>query len=260
MRAVTFEVIDGIKIVRAIGEPTIDPELTRREIRERLERSDEYRAFDRAYLVCSGLVDASPSEIEAAKTQLLEGLDPIVELRNSITEASRIYFYVPGEANVADDYAEQLLFELAELKPRELLAIDGEVIADERGRRAWTREGERWEYLTIARLGEQLPDGYRWHEDLSPEELDEVRAQMDRERIEAMSEDERRARAMEEIDAALDSLVQRHMRAQIRGDDSALAELRGTFESASARIFQRYNLSEVQDGERTENIERAADG
>lgn len=73
MKSVTFEVIDGIKIVRAIGEPTIDPELTRREIRERLERSDDYKAFSRAYLVCSGLVDASPSEIEAAKLQLLEG-------------------------------------------------------------------------------------------------------------------------------------------------------------------------------------------
>lgn len=270
MKAIAYEVVDGYSIVKSIGEPTIDPELTKREARKVLERSEEYKTFDRAYRVCSGLEDATEAETAAAKVQLFKVLDDVVELRKVVTKNNPVYFSVPGETNVLDNHAELLRKALSELKDRELLTLDGKVINDERGRRAWRLEDSgRWDYMTIARLGEKLPEGYRWDEDLSPVELHAIREQMDRDRIEAMSADERRTRAESEIDAALDAIVRRHLRSQIRGDGGAHDNLRATYEQAAAQIYERYNItsdttsstSEASDDERGrgENASRAGD-
>jgi hypothetical protein len=262
MRAIAYEVIDGYSIVRSIGEPTIDPELTKREARKALERSEEYKTFDRAYRVCSGLEDATEAETLAAKVQLFKVLDYVVDLRRTITKNNPVYFQVPGETNVLDNHAELLRKALSELKDRELLTLDGKVISDERGRRAWKLEDSgRWDYMTIAKLGEKLPEYYRWNEDLSPVELHAIREQMDRDRIEAMSPDERRGRAESEVDAALDAIVRRHLRAQIKGEDTTNSNLRTLYEQATQQIYAHYNLlgdatSEVTGDGRKENVER----
>lgn len=243
MKAIAYEIIDGIKVVRAIGEPTIDPELTKREARKRLEKSEEYKTFDHAYRVCSGMIEAGEEEIAAAKIQIFKILESIIELRKSITRDNPVYFPIPGEANVDDNHADRLREALAGLKGHELLTLDGVVITDDRGRRAWAREDSgRWVYTTITRLGDPLPDGYRWSEDLDQAELVEIRDQMEEDRIEAMSVDERRARADGEIDAALDAIVRRHMRAQIKGEGASQDELRSAYEEASMRILARYKL------------------
>lgn len=263
MKSIAYEVIDGYSIVRSIGEPTIDPELTKREARKVLERSEEYKTFDRAYRVCSGLEDATEAETMAAKVQLFKVLDDVVELRRVVTKNNPVYFQVPGETNALDNHAELLRKALSELKDRELLTLDGKVISDERGRRAWKLEDSgRWDYMTIAKLGEKLPEGYRWNEDLSPVELNAIREQMDRDRIEAMSVDERRARAESEIDAALDAIVRRHLRAQIKGEDTTNGNLRAMYEQATQQICDRYQLindatSEASGDERKEDPERS---
>lgn len=272
MKAIAYEVIDGYSVVRAIGDPTIDPELTKREARKVLERSEEYKTFDRAYRVCSGFEDATEAEAVAAKIQLLKVLDDVIELRKSVVRDNPVYFQVPGETNVLDSHAELLRKALSELKDHELLTLDGKTVLDERGRRAWTLEDSgRWDYLTISKLGEKLPANYRWSEDLSPVELNAIREQMDRDRIEAMTPDERRARADGEIDAALDSIVRRHLRAQIKGESETSDSLRTLYEQATQQIYERYgltddltssaNTSEVQsDDGRKEDPERASDG
>jgi hypothetical protein len=262
MKAIAYEVIDGYSIVRSIGEPTIDPELTKREARKCLERSKEYKTFDRAYRVCSGLEDATEAETAAAKVQLLKVLEDVIELRKTITKNNPVFFPVAGETNVLDNHAELLRKALSELKDRELLTLDGKVISDERGRRAWTlQDSGRWDYMTISKIGEKLPEGYRWNEDLSPVELHAIREQMDRDRIEAMSVDERRARAESEVDAALDAIVRRHLRSQIKGEDTTSDNLRTMYEQATQQIYAHYNLlddttSEVTGDERKENVER----
>lgn len=244
MKAIAYEVIDGYTIVRSIGEPTIDPELTKREARKCLERSEEYKTFDRAYRVCSGLEDATEAETMAAKVQLFKVLDDVVELRRVITRNNPVYFQVPGETNVLDNHADLLRKALAGLKDHELLTLDGKIVLDERGQRAW-RFGEdgRWDYMTIARLGEKLPEGYRLSDSLSPVEIDAIREQVDRDRIEAMSLDERKTRAESEIDAALDAIVRRHLRAQIKGEGETRDNLRVLYEQAAAQIYERYGLT-----------------
>lgn len=269
MKAIAYEVIDGYSVVKSIGEPTIDPELTKQEARKRLEKSEEYRTFDRAYRVCAGLDDATAEEIAAAKTKLFKVLEDIVKLRQEIAKSDPVYFPVPGETNVLDNRADALRKALAELKDHQLLTLDGKIVADERGRRAWRLEDNgRWDYLTISKLGQQLPEGYRWNEDLSPVELHAIREQMDRDRIEAMSADERMARATDEINAALDAIVQRHLRAQIKGESTAQEQLQALYLDASRRIYERYNIAgdlEVADDGReetgrTNDPERAIDG
>lgn len=254
MKAVAYEIIDGFSIVRSICEPTIDPELTRAEARRRLEKSGEWKTFNRAYRVCAGLDDAKPEEIAAAKVQLLKVLDDVLALREAIAEDSDVYFSIPGEANILDAHADELRRALSNLKGHELLTLDGKIVADERGRRAWKLEDSgRWDYMTISKLGERLPDGYQWSEDLRPAELNAIREQMDRERIEAMSADERMARANGEIDAALDAIVRRHLRAQIKGEASSSEALREQYLDASARIYERYSISSEGDDGRPEN-------
>lgn len=244
MKAIAYEIIDGHSIVRSIGEPTIDPELTKREARKCLERSEEYKTFDRAYRVCSGLEDATEAETLAAKVQLFKVLDDVVELRRVITKNNPVYFPVPGETNALDTHADKLRKALSGLKDGELLTLDGEIVLDERGQRAWKLEDSgRWDYTTIAKLGEKLPEGYQRSESLSPVELNAIREQMDRDRIEAMSVDERRARAEGEIDAALDAIVRRHLRAQIKGEDSTNNNLRALYEQAAKQIYDRYDLA-----------------
>jgi hypothetical protein len=244
MKAIAYEIIDGHSIVRSIGEPTIDPELTKREARKCLERSEEYKTFDRAYRVCSGLEDATEAETLAAKVQLLKVLEDVIELRKTITKNNPVYFPVPGETNVLDTHADKLRKALSGLKDGELLTLDGEIVLDERGQRAWKLEDSgRWDYTTIAKLGEKLPEGYQRSESLSPVELNAIREQMDRDRIEAMSEDERRARAEGEIDAALDAIVRRHLRSQIKGEDTTSDNLRMLYEQSVRQIYDRYDLA-----------------
>lgn len=243
MKAIAYEMIDGRSVVRSIGEPTIDPELTKREARKCLERSEEYKTFDRAYRVCSGLEDATEAETAAAKVQLFKVLDDIIGLRKSIAKNNPVYFPVPGEANVLDTHADDLRKALAKLNGHELLTLDGEIVSDERGRRAWGLDDSgRWDYMTISKLGEKLPEAYRWNEDLSPVELHAIRDQMDCDRIEAMSHDERRVRADGEIDAALDAIVRRHLRSQIKGEEATSSSLRLLYEQSVRQIYERYQL------------------
>jgi len=252
MKAIAYEIIDGYTIVKSISDPTVDPEQTKQEARKRLEKSEEYKTFDRAYRVCAGLDDATPEELAAAKVQLFKVLEDIIKLRQEISKSDPVYFPVPGETNVLDNRADALRKALSELKERELLTLDGKTVVDERGRRAWKIEDSgRWDYTTISKLGEKLPGGYQWSDDLSPVELHAIREQMDRDRIEAMSTDERTARANEEIDAALDAIVQRHLRAQIKGEASTQDKLQAMYLDASRRICERYNItitSEVENG------------
>lgn len=244
MKAIAYEVIDGFKIVRAIGEPTIDPELTKREVRKRLESSEEYKIFGRAYRVCAGLEGATAEEIAAARIRLFTILDDIVDLKRSILRDSGVFFSVPGELNVPCDRAEQIRKALSELEDHELLTIGGEVVRDDRGRRAWMLgDGGRWIYMIISEIGDTIPEGYRWSEDITPEELCEIREQMDRDRIAAMSHEERASRASVEIDAALDAIVRRHLRAQITGESCTHDGLRSEYEGAVDRIRKRYDLT-----------------
>lgn len=258
MKAIAYEVIDGYSVVKSIGEPTIDPELTKAEAKKKLERAEEYKTFDRAYRVCSGLEDATEVETAAAKIQLFKVLDDVIELRKSIVRDNPVYFPIPGETNVLDSHAEPLRKAFAALKDHELLTLDGKIVTDERGRRAWKLEDSgRWDYTTISKLGEELPEGYQWSEDLSPVELGAIREQMDRDRIEAMGIDERRARAESEIDAALDAIVRHNLRSQIKGEGQNHDNLRILYEQAAGQIYERYNLtSDITSSATTSGVTR----
>jgi hypothetical protein len=242
MKAIAYEIIDGVKVVRAFGTPTIDPELTKIEARKRLVTSEQFRDFDRAYTVCAGLVDASPEELEAAKAQLPEQLREIVELQASLIKDHPVFFYVPGEANVTDNRADELRAKLDGLGPHELLALDGSIVADHRGRTAWKLEAARWARVDVDKLGDELPDGYQWSEDLTAEDVATITHQLDRDRIEALSADERRAHAEAEISAALDDLAKQHARAQICGDESALSRIRAIYGEVCGQIRAKYEV------------------
>jgi hypothetical protein len=245
MQAVAFEIIDGIKVVRAFGAPTIDPELTKIEARKRLATSEQFRTFDRAYTVCAGLVDASLERCARAASISSRLAAELADLQAAFIKAHPVYFYVPGEENVTDDRADALRAALGHLAPRELLALDGSIVPDHRDHTAWKLEAARWVHVKITKLGDELPAGYQWGEDLTPEELGEIHQQAERDRIEAMSADERRAAADVEIGAAADALARQHARAQICGEDPPLDDIRAMFGAARKLILDKYKLNEV---------------
>jgi hypothetical protein len=143
-----------------------------------------------------------------------------------------------------DDFASELLAKFNALGPRELLALDGSIVADHRGRTAWRSEVDRWHSVTIDRLGGTLPHGYRWGDDLSAEDAATIACQRRSDQIRAMSPDERRAYAEAEISTALDELARQYARAQICGDTSALGEIRAMYGGVCEQIRAKY---EVQD-------------
>jgi hypothetical protein len=211
MRALRTVEIDGFEIVVSLSDHICDPMASRAAAKKRLGEGATYREL-------------------------------IVEM----SRAPEYFANIQGQVNISDEEASALEITLHKATRYERVTGSAEIICDNRGR-VWCLYDGAWEHGEIDRLGDSLPDGAIWREDLSVAQLRTIHEQEELEKI-AMLAPESRIQASEvEIAAAKRSAVIRRMEAEVVEDPEGLDDARRWYKSEIARIQTKYNLPRAQE-------------
>lgn len=268
--------IDGYDIIIGIGEAQIDGVATDRIIIPMLKETAEYMAVENAkaelskaaterYMaqkecgkINAGIYAAKDENIkkqlklELQKASLVyqqkaieqkekeEALKPLaaplVNKRKEIFMTQLIYFQPKqGESLITDDEATAI--ETAMISATEnnkFLDINLKEICDNRGKTAWIKSGGKWSKREITKIGDELKKGE------ITEINDEIIAQLEAERIAALTA----AQKSEEKAAVIASLktqaVQMRMGLEIQGDSAALKKSQEWYNAELQKVEAKY--------------------
>ena len=249
MRAVSYKEIDGIKIVLGVGDPVTDPEATfelaRLAVASRGYRDKFHDLIKRGKSISADDVAAIA---QLKRDVVRHTLDQQLAVRDH-ARAHPVYFaHVPGETLVTVDHGQELEEKLRAAKPHERLTLEGFIIKDNRGKVCYCKQDGRWKSQKIERLGDNLPDGYTWAEDMSDLDLKEIKAQHERDYIDNLPLEDRRIQAALEIEMRAKNCADLRSTLEIKGESRALEIAREQFEKLKAEIIKRYKLDNEADG------------
>ena len=206
MRALRTIEADGFEIIMSIVNPIVDPMASKVAARDRLGKEARYK-------------------------------DVIAEM----VRAPEYFQSVKGQENIGDEEAERLEILMHKAGKFEKVTRTGEIIADNRGR-VWYRYDGAWERGEIHTLGDALPDGAVWREDLSVNQLRSIHEHEELEKIAMLSPESRVQAAEVEIQAAKRAAVIRRMESEITGETEGLEDARTWYRREIARISSKYNI------------------
>jgi len=179
------EIIDGHEIVRGARERTYDPMETTKYVAE---------------------------HFPGAKISDLDSL---------FKEHSQYAPLKENERDIPDNSCCAYKDLLANLQSGEMLLSDNSVINDCRNKEYWEKDSGRWVKNKILLLGENLPEGAIWVEDLNKEdyqqEREEIAAQQETERIAALTPEQKELELQAALDASADEADRVNRRSQIQG-------------------------------------------
>jgi len=185
MKVIGFIEIDDKKIITSISDASADPEATKAEI---------------------------------AKRENIP-LDQVLSLVNyeELFEKHKVYFRLRSEQFYMEDAeAEPLIQKNNGLNKNQKLLVDGGIIPDFTGTEYYIRINGKWEKRKIECIGE-VPEG-PLQEELTPEQLEEIRTQEEQNRVSKMTEEQRTKAVQRELDALADEAARLEKRAQIQGN------------------------------------------
>ena len=214
MKALRIIEIEGFEIVTAINEPVCDPMATKREARKRLGPGATYREI-------------------------------ILEMVNN----PEYFENVKNQENITDTEAAKLAVLLQKAREYERVTRDGEIICDYRGRAWYSYQDGAWAGGKIEHLGDAIPDGAVWKEDLSINQLRAIHEQEELEKIASLSPESRIEAAGVEKEAAKRAAVIKRMESEIIEDSEGLENARIWYRCEIARIEKKYNLPEEKHSE-----------
>jgi fructose-1-phosphate kinase PfkB-like protein len=113
-----------------------------------------------------------------------------------------------------DSQAAELIQKFDELNRNQRLLLTGEVIPDFTGVEYYLKVNGKWEKKKIELIGE-VPEG-PLQEELSREQLDEIKTQEDESRICCMTPEQKTEAIQRELDALADEAARLEKRAQIQ--------------------------------------------
>jgi hypothetical protein len=153
-------------------------------------------------------------------------------------------YSAPGPGLILLDNEDAVLqeFKFQNLTKAEKLLVSGKIIPDHTNAKYWQKTGDTWIEGSIEALGEALPPGGVFEEDLSSIQKAEIDAQKEQNRISALTQAEREA----EVQSLLKNLASETLRLQ------ELAELQGEefnktayYQAHKAEIELRYAQSGI---------------
>jgi len=208
MKALHIREVDGFKIVEGIGEPVCDPIESKKSAYKKLG------------------VGATHHEI-------------ITEMVSN----PEFFSHVKGQVNVTDYEAKKVAITLQKKRPYEAVTRSGEIICDNRGRTWFNYVDGAWTQGEIKCVGEALPDGATWREDLSINQLRVINETEELEKIARLSPESRIEAAQVEIEAAKRAAVIKRLETEITDDDEeGLDNVRHWYRSEISRIEKKYGL------------------
>jgi hypothetical protein len=190
MKVVGIIEIDGYGLITAINNASADPQATNEKISEQ---------------------ENIPLE-QVIEMQVLE-----FEKYKELFEKNKTFFrLVPGQIYMEDSDAAPLAEKFKELNQNQRLSKSGEVVPCFIGKEYHLKVNGKWEKRKIERVGE-APEGPS-PEELTQEQLEEIRAQEEEHRICCMTPEERADAIQRELDALADEAAKLEKRAQIQGN------------------------------------------
>lgn len=209
MKAIGFIEINEYKIITTINDAGVDPEATKAEIEKR-----ENITIDQAFNL---------------------------ENYGELFEKHKVYFqYGTEQILMEDSAAAELTSKFKELDQNQKLLITGEVIPDYVGKEYYLLVDGEWEKRKIERVGE-APEG-PLQEELTREQLEEIRTQEEERRIRRMTPEQRAEAVQRELDALVDEAARLEKRAQIQGNEfDAVA----WYQEREADVREKYSVTEA---------------
>jgi len=209
MKVIGFIEIDDKKIISDINNAGTDPEATKAEIAKQ-----ENIAID----------------------QVL-GLEKYEELY----EKHKVYFRPgPKQIILEDSEAAPLIEKLEGLNQNQKLLVSGDIIPDFIGKEYYLIVNGKYEKRKIERIGE-APEG-PLQEELTPEQLEEIRLQEEEHRICCMTPEQRAEAVQRELDALADEAARLEKRAQIQGNEFNPV---AWYQERAAVVREKYSVTEI---------------
>lgn len=230
MIAVKFKTIAPFQVITGFGDPIYDPEGSKKHAETQLRSTPEWQQF---------VLLLRDYNQPGSASQLAPFIQKLSVRLNYLLDKYPVYFYVPGEVNMLDP--EPLRSKFHALKANELLTLNGQVILDNRDRVSWKKDVLGWVCLgAITEVDTDKPEGAVWEEDLSHSQVEEIKAQWERERIAELTDEDRAIEKQVLVNAARGEAAFMRSELEIEGHDNALEASRAWYRREVERIEDRY--------------------
>lgn len=252
MKTVLYKIIDGHKIITGFDRPTVDPVETNKVVAVIIKDTPEYQAAEAKK---AEYADAARDMMAAAKIRddarykaallvmsayqdelkiLARDLDAVImRLRRE-----RAIYFEPRQGEVIRTAAEiKTLSAAIQDRPEGIcIALDGSHVEDNRGKVYFRRSGSKWNRTHIVRLGDKIPAKAV----LAADVTDAQRAEIERDRISALSADVKAKEKNKAMEAAIKQATEMWSRLEIQGDQDALDKSKAWYTEEVATLEALY--------------------
>jgi hypothetical protein len=242
---IQFKLVDGYQIVTGFRKRKIDRRATRRETLAILAGSDkpQYLIDAEKEVEVALTVNGEPRNriLDYAHFRMGEAVKQYKEDIEALQNENVKYIEImPNEIYNADTTELQNQFKT--LGNKQLLTVDGTIVKDCRGREYWRKVDDVWECTKIDAIGVDKPSGSKLYKNLTAEEHAEIAAQLETERIAALSAEEKTNEKNRMITAAGHKAVGMRSLAEIGGTDAAtaLSDAQAWLATETAAIEAKY--------------------
>lgn len=188
------------------------------------------------------------SEIEKLKSNLPSLNENLQKKKIQLMQENAVYQetaknQIDITKNQYDDYKIKLISirqYYNDTKKRRFLVSTGDIIDDNRGRVVWEKD-DKWKKRTLQFLSDVKESLEIWETELTEEQKQEIAAQVENERIAALSPEDKEAEKNAVIDAALKESVQMRNELEIKDETDALQIAQNWYNAEVLAIDERYN-------------------
>ena len=262
-KTVIFKTIDGHDVIMGFDRPTVDPDETAKIVNGHagepglIHATPEYQAAQAKKAEYAQAV----SELSAIQKKYKKGAkvssedqnawntalgvmsvrqDELVPLARALKDKTlalrreHAVYFEPRRGEVIKTAAEvdALAVKVKARKLGTVIALDGSVIEDNRGRVFYRKAGGKWGRTHIVRLGDPVPKDAVLDQNVT----DTQRNEIERDRVSALSATEKATERERAMQGALNMAADMRSRLEIQSDSKALAKSKAAYEAEVVRI------------------------
>jgi hypothetical protein len=209
--------IDGYTVITGFKSPPVDPVQTSRIVDTVIEETTEYKVMKkitdhysdlerrRTALIREARQKNSSKEHEAVHRNYVETVakqramqaeivkyNPhIKSKRKQLYREHAAYFMPSGYEEIDGQAFDSLQKKFSELRPKQYLTIEGNIMTNKRGEKYWLKDEFGWTEFTVCELGEEIPTGAIHKDKLSNADIADIILQKEAERISKLTTEQK---------------------------------------------------------------------
>jgi len=246
--------IDGFEIITAFSSATIDPVATQKGVKPMIAKHKQVPAIEGKKRSSNdlqqkiGVINREATILWHDKTDIQKIADELIVLNGEVREDEKqllrdnpVFFECnAGEYRFDAETTSELMSKFLAKSDTEQIDIEGETVADYRGKLFHLLVNGKWEKQTISKLAE-LPGEIEISDcDLSDEQLAEIEAQKEKERISKLMPVDKQKEINLAIDSAAGEAALMRNKLEIQGDVDALEKSQEFYQSEVEAINLKY--------------------